>query len=113
MPAQLRRQRGEPFERGGISPVSELEHGQREYRQCDAGRMPFRATVYRLGGQRDAGFLVAGHRGDPGDDSAKIRRRMQLAGVLCDLDTLVRGSQRIMQPPRHERRLGVLQQDVR
>ena len=37
---------------------------------------------------------------------------MELAGVLGDLHTLVRGSQRLVQPPGHERCLGVLQQDV-
>jgi hypothetical protein len=57
--------------------------------------MPFRAMVYGLVGQCDAGFLIAGHGGDPGQDSAKVRRRMELTGILGDLHTLVRSAQRL------------------
>ena len=38
---------------------------------------------------------------------------MQLTGVLSDPHTLVRGAQRLTQMSGHERRLRVLQQDVR
>jgi hypothetical protein len=74
--------------------------------------MPFRAMVYRLVGQCDAGLFIAGHGGNPGQDAAKVRRRMQLAGVLGDLHALVRSAQRLPESPGYERRLRVLQQDV-